>query len=157
MAIEKFSIDLDKFICPSSKSNNYTENDVDLLLLYKHYLNGWLSLPVIILGIMANSVAISALLHRYLRNSSTNAYLMALSLSNLISLVCLLLMVGVRFTLVHPYRLIYCKHWYENWISLAIPILTPINHLFQLSGKFLIFEALLKNYLLHSSILCMLF
>lgn len=132
------NITFSSFKCPSNSPNNYTDHEIDTLLLYKHYLNGLLSLPVIILGILANSITISALLHRYLRNSSTNAYLMALSFSNLMSLLCLLIMVAIRFTFVYPYRLIYCKHWYENFVSLVMPYMTPINHLFQLSGIYLI-------------------
>ena len=61
-----------------------------------------------------------------------------LSSSNLVSLLCLLLMVGLRFTTVYPYRTTYCIHWYESFISLAIPYLTPINQFFQMSGIYLI-------------------
>jgi hypothetical protein len=61
-----------------------------------------------------------------------------LSSSNLVSLLCLLLMVGLRFTTVYPYRTTYCIHWYESFISLSIPYLTPINQFFQMSGIYLI-------------------
>ena len=140
------------FLCPSSRpTNNYTDHDVDTMLLYKHYINGCFSLPVILVGIVANSVAISALLHRSLRNSSTNAYLTVLSLSNLMSLLCMLLMDGIRFTLVHPYRHVYCLHWYENWISLATPFLAPIKNLFQLNGIYLIMAVSIDRLILIKS------
>ena len=90
--------------CPFQNIFNYTTYDLDSLLTYKHYISGWLSLLVILVGLVANSITICALLHRYMRKSSTNAYLLALAFSNLCSLSCLLLMIGARFTLVHPYR-----------------------------------------------------
>jgi hypothetical protein len=132
---------LDKFnayVCPYNNYYNYSNQELDLILGYKRYISGWLSFVIIVVGIAANSVTICALLYRCMRRSSTNAYLLALSLSNLISLTCLLLMTALRFTLVYPYRLNYCKHWYENWISQCIPYLTPINNMFQLSGIYLI-------------------
>ena len=111
-------------------------------------MNGWFSLFTIIFGILANSITICALLHRHMRKSSTNAYLLALSSSNLASLICLLLMVGLRFVLVHPYRLEYCKNWYESFISRAIPYLTPINQLFQLSGIYSIISVSIDRLIL---------
>lgn len=90
--------------CPFHNIFNYTTYDLDSLLTYKHYISGWLCLLVILVGLVANSITICALLHRYMRKSSTNAYLLALAFSNLCSLSCLLLMIGARFTLVHPYR-----------------------------------------------------
>ena len=83
-----------------------------------------------------------------MRKSSTNAYLLALSSSNLVSLLCLILMVSLRFTLVHPYRTIYCTHWYESFISLAIPYLTPINQLSQLVGIYLIISVSIDRLIL---------
>jgi hypothetical protein len=139
---------LDLFECPLSNHYNYTKEDLDYLLMHKHYISGWLSLFVISLGILANSVTICALLHKHMRKSSTNAYLLALSFSNLVSLTCLLLMVGLRFTLVHPYRVVYCKHWYENFISIAIPFITPLNHIFQLSGIYLIMAVSIDRFIL---------
>lgn len=91
--------------CPFTNIFNYTTHDLDLLLTYKHYISGWACLLVILVGLVANSITICALLHRYMRKSSTNAYLLALAFSNLCSLLCLLLMIGARFTFVHPYRL----------------------------------------------------
>jgi hypothetical protein len=132
--LEKFNA----YICPYNNYYNYTNYELDLILTYKHYINGWLSFAIILFGILANSVTVCALLHKYLRSSSTNAYLLALSASNLMSLVCMFLMTALRFTLVHPYRLHYCKHWYENLINQLIPFLTPVNNLFQLSGIYLI-------------------
>jgi hypothetical protein len=124
--------------CPFVNVYNYTTRELDILLTYKHYISGWLCLLVIVAGLVANSITICALLHRYMRKSSTNAYLLALAFSNLCSLVCLFAMTGARFTLVHPYRLVYCKSWYENFINRAIPFLTPVNNLFQVSGIYLI-------------------
>lgn len=34
--------------------------------------------------------------------------------------------------------MVYCKSWYENFINRAMPWLTPINNLFQVSGIYLI-------------------
>lgn len=134
--------------CPFYNYYNYSIQNLDNILMYKHYISGWLSLFVILIGILANSITICALLHRYMRKSSTNAYLLALSTSNLISLTCLFLMMGLRFTLVYPYRLMFCKHWYENFISKSIPYLTPINNLFQLSGIYLIMAVSIDRFVL---------
>ena len=57
-------------------------------------------------------------------------------------------MVGLRFTSVHPYRTTYCTHWYESFISIAIPYLTPINHFFQLSGIYLIISVSIDRLIL---------
>ena len=83
-----------------------------------------------------------------MRKSSTNAYLLALSSSNLVSLICLILMVSLRFTMVHPYRTKYCTHWYESFISRALPYLTPINQLFQLCGIYLIISVSIDRLIL---------
>ena len=134
--------------CPFQNKYNYSKNDLDVLLMYKHYINGWLSLFVILIGILANSITVCALLHKHMRQSSTNAYLLTLSWSNLSSLICLFLMTGLRFTLVSPYRLKYCKHWYENFIGVAMPYLTPINQLSQLSGIYLMMAVSIDRYIL---------
>ena len=148
MAETTFSNQKPLFICPFKNYSNYTSDDLDSLLMYKHYINGWLTLFIIVIGILANSITICALLHRYMRRSSTNSYLLALSTSNLFSLICLLLMHGLRFTLVHPYRLTYCLHWYENWVAVSIPYLTPINQSFQLSGIYLIMAVSIDRYVM---------
>ncbi len=137
-----------KFVCPFQNYTNYSPEDLDTLLKYKHYINGWLTLFIIIIGILANSITICALAHRYMRKSSTNAYLLAMSMSNLFSLICLMLMTGLRFTLVHPYRLTYCLNQYENFINIFIPYLTPINQSFQLSGIYLIMAVSIDRYIL---------
>lgn len=126
------------YTCSYNNLFNYTQLELDQLLNYKHIINGWISLVIIIVGMLANSVTICALLHKYLRKSSTNAYLLALTFSNMVSLLCLFFMTALRFTIVHPYRLVYCRHWYESYISLFIPYLTPVNNMFQLSGIYLI-------------------
>lgn len=94
----------DNLICPYKNYTQYSTVDLDELLRYKHWINGWLSALVIGVGILANFVTIFAFSHKNMRKSSTNIYLMALSVSNMFSLICLLLMSGLRFTLVYPYR-----------------------------------------------------
>jgi hypothetical protein len=74
--------------------------------------------------------------------------LLALSTCNLLSLICILLMVSLRFTLVYPYRAAYCNNWYENFINLAMPFITPINQLFQLCGIYLIMAVSIDRYIL---------
>lgn len=145
-----FTIDLNN-TCPKNLSLNYTDKQVDDLLAYKHYINGWSTLIVIPIGIIANLITIYILFHRKMRQSSTNAYLLALSSSNLISLVCLLLMNGLRFTIVHPYRSYYCRSWYENFINRSMPFLTPINQNFQLSSIYLITAVSIDRYIIVKS------
>jgi hypothetical protein len=60
----------------------------------------------------------------------------------------LFLMIGLRFTLVYPYLKTYCFHWYENFINLLMPYLTPINNLFQLNGIYLTVAVSLDWYFL---------
>ena len=121
--------------CISNLTNNDQEND-DKLMFFK-YFSAWISIFVIIAGILANSITIVVLMNKKMARTSTNLYLVALSFSNIISLSLLFLMIGLRFTLVYPYLKIYCFHWYENWVNLLMPYLSPINNLFQLNGIYL--------------------
>ena len=127
-----------KMECITNSSNNtsnlekYYES-----MFYKHLINGWFTLFIIISGILANLITIFVLLNKKMRKTSTNMYLLALSISNIISLSLLFFMTGLRFTLVNPYQTVFCFHAYENFINLSMPYLTPINNLFQLSGIYL--------------------
>ena len=98
------AINNENLACTYSNYSSYSTTEFDELLLFKHWVNGWLTLLVIIGGIFANSVTMFALVHGHMLKTPTNIYLMALSFSNLISLICLLVMSGLRFILVYPYR-----------------------------------------------------
>ncbi len=137
--------------CPSANRLNYTIAQLDILLAYKHYINGWSESIIISCGIIANSLTIFTLSHNKMRQSSTNLYLLALTSSNLISLICMFLMYALRFTLVHPYREIYCHHWYEDFINRSIPYITPINITSQLFSIYLIIAVSIDRYVIVKS------
>jgi hypothetical protein len=124
-------------ICPYTSPFNQTKDKFDEMMLYKHIINGWLMSIVISVGIIANLIVICALMHENMRRSSTNIYLLALTASNLSSLVLLFISTSVRYSIVYPFRLTYCQHFYENFVHRALPYLTPANHLFQLNGIYL--------------------
>jgi hypothetical protein len=86
-------------VCPSGRNLNYTDEQLDVLLNLKHYINGWTAICLIPIGIIANLITIITLLDKVMRQSSTNSYLLALTSSNLFSLICLFLMSALRFTL----------------------------------------------------------
>ena len=133
---------------PNTSFNQTSYEAYDNFMFYKHLISGWFTLIVIIPGIIANFITICVLLNHSMRKTSTNAYLLALTFSNILSLICLTMMIGLRFTLVYPYRKVYCVHWYESFINLAMPYLTPVNNLFQLSGIYLTTAVSLDRYFL---------
>lgn len=98
------AINNENLACTYNNISSFSTTEFDELLLYKHWINGWLTVLVIVGGIFANCVTMFALVHGHMLRTPTNIYLMALSFSNLISLICLLVMSGLRFILVHPYR-----------------------------------------------------
>nr|QVK45810.1 G protein-coupled receptor [Proales similis] len=137
------------FNCPMGNNYfNYSDERIDELLEYKYLLNGWTCMVIIVIGMVANLIAVFALLHQNMRKSSTNVYLLALSFSNLMSLACMLLTSSLRFLLVHPYRAVYCIHWYESWINLLLPYLAPLNQFFQLSGIYLTMAVSIDRFIL---------
>lgn len=137
------------FGCPQSANTyNYTDKEIDSLLKYKHYINGWAALLVIPIGIVANLITVYTLLHPKMRQSSTNTYLCALSSSNAVSLVCLFLTNALRFTIVHPYRSEFCFSSYESFINRTLPYLTPINQTFQLISIYLMIAVSIDRYVI---------
>ena len=115
--------------------------DFPKLFFYKHIMNGWISLVVILIGMLANTIAIVVFFQPRMRQSSTNLYLLSLSVSNWMSLLCLLLTEALRWLLVHPYFDVFCVHWYEKLLNLSLPYMAPLNNFFQLCGIYFIVSA----------------
>ena len=127
--------------CPFLFGRSLMNIDFEKLYLYKHIVNGWISLFVIIIGMIANTIAIFVFRQTRMRHSSTNLYLFSLSISNLMSLSCSLLTEAIRWSLVYPYFDVYCRHSYERFVSLSMPYLAPLNNFFQLTSIYLIVSA----------------
>lgn len=132
-----------------NSTNNYTIEYIEKLMLYKHYLNGWLIFIICIIGLIFNSLTIYIRLHKSMQKTSTNAYLIALTISNIVNLICLLILTSLRFILVNPYTKLYNTHWYEQLVINTItPYLAPLNNAFQLSGIYLTCAVSIDRYLL---------
>ncbi len=127
--------------CPLHFYQSMQSIDFERFYMYKHIVNGWLSIVFITLGMLSNSIAVLVFRQASMRITSTNLYLSCLSINNLMSLSCSMLTEALRWSLVHPYFDVYCAHSYEKFLSLTMPYLAPLNNFFQLTGIYLIVSA----------------
>lgn len=106
----------------NSGQNNYTcsENDEKHVLLVKYILGGWISCVVGVLGIISNGLSILILANHRMRYLSTNIYLLALSIVNLVWLILYLIVNSIRFTVIVPRFMMNShdddRHVYDDWI-----------------------------------------
>ena len=107
----------------NSGQNNYTcsEDDERHVLLVQYILGGWISCVFGILGIVSNGLSILILGNHRMRYLSTNIYLLALSIVNLIWLILYLTMNSIRFTLIVPKFLVNShdddQHVYDDLVQ----------------------------------------
>jgi hypothetical protein len=87
-----------------SDQNNYTCSLTDErhVLIVQYILGGWISSFVVLIGLFNNGLSILILGNQRMRYLSTNIYLLALSIVNLIWLILYLLINSLRFTLIVP-------------------------------------------------------
>ena len=76
--------------------------DERYVLLVQYILGGWISSIVVFFGIFSNGLSILILGNQRMRYLSTNIYLLALSIVNLIWLLLYLFVNSLRFTLIVP-------------------------------------------------------
>jgi len=72
------------------------------VLLVQYVLGGWISILIVLFGIFSNGLSILILGNQRMRYMSTNIYLLALSIVNLIWLLFYLFANSLRFTLIVP-------------------------------------------------------
>lgn len=72
------------------------------VLLVQYILGGWISSFVVLFGVFANGLSIVILSNRRMRHLSTNIYLLALSMINLVWLILYFVVHSLRFTLIVP-------------------------------------------------------
>lgn len=114
------------------KSNNMTNHtdrnnhvcslsDERHVLLVQYILGGWISSIIVLFGIFSNGISILILGNRRMRHLSTNVYLLALSIVNLIWLILYLFVNSLRFTLIIPQFLANSDdddhHQYDDFIQ----------------------------------------
>jgi hypothetical protein len=87
-----------------SDQNNYacSLSDERHVLIVQYVLGGWISCVIILVGIFSNGLSILILGNHRMRHLSTNIYLLALSIVNLVWLILYLAVNSVRFTLIIP-------------------------------------------------------
>jgi hypothetical protein len=107
----------------TSDQNNYicSRADETHVLLVQYYLGGWISCVVVLFGIFSNGLSILILGNRRMRHLSTNIYLLALSIVNIIWLILYLFVNSFRFTLIIPKFLVNSDendhHEYDDFIQ----------------------------------------
>ncbi|CAF1434038.1 unnamed protein product [Adineta ricciae] len=122
----------------NSGQNNYTcsENDERHVLLVQYILGGWISCVVGVLGIISNGLSILILANHRMRYLSTNIYLLALSIVNLIWLILYLTINSIRFTLIVPKFLVNShdddQHVYDDLVQRFTPYVIPLMNTLQL-------------------------
>lgn len=79
-----------------------TKEDEHFVLMILLIIGGWSSVLTCILGLFANTFSIIVLMSKRMRTLSTNIYLIALAIVNLLWLVLFFLFYALRLTIVVP-------------------------------------------------------
>jgi hypothetical protein len=104
---------------------------------------GIVMLPVSIVGLLLNIFTVVVLLHPRLRNFSTNAYLTALSISNVVCLFYFITSYSIRYLMldmIHDNRKLMGTQFpirYESGMNFSMGILAPLSSIFQFYGFYL--------------------
>lgn len=125
---------------------NLTQQDIDHLTILdiRLYVFGGALLPMAIIGIILNSFTILVLLHPRMRNS-TNVYLTALSLTNVVCLLNFIFLYSLRYLLSYKsYETSITNkeiglevNMYESFLNRYIRFFSPIFSTFQLYAIYL--------------------
>lgn len=90
------------------------------ILLVQYILGGWTSCVVVLFGIFSNGLSILILGNHRMRYLSTNIYLLALSIVNLVWLILYFGVNSFRFTLIVPKYLAnlgeHDHHQYDDFV-----------------------------------------
>ncbi|CAF4412854.1 unnamed protein product [Rotaria socialis] len=80
-----------------------TKKDEDFVLIFRFVIGGWLSIITCILGLLGNTFSIIVLANKRMRTLSTNVYLIALAVANLLWLILFFIFYAIRFTIIIPH------------------------------------------------------
>jgi hypothetical protein len=121
-------------------SDSLTIDDKLLIVKIRLIVYAYIVSPIAVIGIALNSFTVLVLLHPKLKNQSTNAYLTALSIANIVCLINFLFLYSFRYGLSNEIfkKNVYQNseyneiHPYESFINLIYGIWSPIFTTFQL-------------------------
>lgn len=106
------------------------------VLLVQYILGGWISIIIGLFGVFSNGLSILILGNQRMRYLSTNVYLLALSIVNLIWLLFYFFVNSLRFTLIVPKFLASLDendhHEYDDLIQRFSPYIIPLMNTLQL-------------------------
>jgi hypothetical protein len=122
-----FVINQTELVVTSSPGEN--ELIIKLILNIRLIIFGYVMLPLAICGVLLNGFTIVVLLHPRMRVSSTNAYLTALSIANIVCLFDAIFQYSIRYLMFTLYDI---NNSYEQFYNLTISYWSPISLTFQL-------------------------
>ncbi|CAF2640777.1 unnamed protein product [Rotaria sp. Silwood2] len=106
------------------------------VLHVQYILGGWISCIVVLFGIFSNGLSILVLSNCRMRYLSTNIYLLALSIVNLVWLMLYFGVNSFRFTLIVPKFLANREedayHEYDDFVQRFSPYIIPLMNTLQL-------------------------
>jgi hypothetical protein len=125
-------------------SDPLTIQDKLLIVKFRLIVYTYMVSPIAVIGIALNGFTVLVLLHPKLRNYSTNAYLTALSIANIVCLINFLFLYSFRYGLSNEFfkKNVYGGgydeiHSYESFINLIYGVWSPIFTTFQLFAIYL--------------------
>jgi hypothetical protein len=92
-----------------------TKDDEEFVLTVLLIVGGWSSVITCILGLLANAFSIIILANKRMRTLSTNIYLIALAVVNLLWLILFFIFYALRLTIIVPY---FISENHENIYSI---------------------------------------
>jgi hypothetical protein len=82
---------------------NCTKDDENFVLIILLIVGGWLSMITCLLGLFANIFSIIILVNKRMRTLSTNIYLIALAIVNILWLILFFTFYALRLSVIVPY------------------------------------------------------
>lgn len=137
----------------NSSVNSLDYEDQLQIISIRLAVYGWLCLPIAIIGILLNCFSIYILLHPKMKSISTNIYLTALSLSNIICLLNYIIFYSLRYLISYKNfkniilsksintqideEINYTAIYYENFCNIILWAWSPIFLTIQLFSIYL--------------------
>jgi neuromedin U receptor 2 len=135
-------------IANETLSTALTPEDMFSIIKLRYIVYGFICLPISVIGVLLNSLTIIILLHPRMRNFSTNIYLTALSVANIVCLINYIFLYSLRYLISYEnFKLQvldslstkYNKNglFYENFLNMILWAWSPIFTTFQLFAIYL--------------------
>ena len=131
----------------SNGSIALTPEDKLSIIRSRYIVYGFICLPVSVIGVILNTLTIIILLHPRMRNFSTNIYLTALSVANIVCLINYIFLYSIRYLISYEhfklqvYELTKDNNnigiFYENFLNMILWAWSPIFTTFQLFAIYL--------------------